>query len=44
MSAHAHTFAGRRWLSRDPIGEYGGINLYDYVLNNPALLYDPLGK
>jgi RHS repeat-associated protein len=24
-----------RWLSRDPIWETGGINLYDYVLNEP---------
>jgi RHS repeat-associated protein len=23
-----------RWLSRDPIAELGGLNLYDYVLNN----------
>jgi RHS repeat-associated protein len=32
-----------RWLSRDPIGEAGGINLYGYVLNNPVNLWDPLG-
>ena len=32
-----------RWLSRDPIGERGGINLYAYVLNNPVNLWDPLG-
>jgi RHS repeat-associated protein len=25
-----------RWLSRDPIGEQGGINLYGYALNNPV--------
>jgi RHS repeat-associated protein len=24
-----------RWLSRDPIGESGGVNLYCYVGNNP---------
>jgi RHS repeat-associated protein len=32
-----------RWLSRDPIGEAGGINLYGYVLNNPVNLWDPYG-
>jgi RHS repeat-associated protein len=25
-----------RWLSRDPIGESSGVNLYAYVLNNPT--------
>jgi hypothetical protein len=25
-----------RWLSRDPIGEEGGINLYGFVHNNPT--------
>jgi RHS repeat-associated protein len=32
-----------RWLSRDPIAEQGGINMYGYVLNNPILYHDPLG-
>ena len=32
-----------RWLSRDPIGETGGINLYGYVGNNPVNATDPLG-
>ena len=32
-----------RWLSRDPSGELGGINLYGYVLNDPVNAYDPDG-
>lgn len=31
------------WLSPDPIGEEGGINLYAYVLNDPLNMWDPLG-
>ena len=33
-----------RWLSRDPIEERGGINLYGYVGNNPVNLIDPDGR
>ena len=32
-----------RWLTRDPIGEEGGANLYGFVRNNPANLIDLLG-
>jgi RHS repeat-associated protein len=32
-----------RWLSRDPIGERGGLNLYGYVGNRPTMAVDPLG-
>jgi RHS repeat-associated protein len=32
-----------RWLSRDPIGERGGANLYGYALNDPIRFSDPLG-
>ena len=32
-----------RWLSRDPIGENGGIDLYAYVGNSPLRWVDTLG-
>lgn len=32
-----------RFINRDPIEEEGGLNLYDYVANNPANYVDPLG-
>jgi RHS repeat-associated protein len=40
----AYDPATGRWLSRDPIGEDGGINLYGYVSNNPVNLWDPTGE
>jgi len=32
-----------RWLSRDPIGEKGGINIYEIIRNNFIDTYDFLG-
>ncbi|HKP94564.1 MAG TPA: RHS repeat-associated core domain-containing protein [Fibrobacteria bacterium] len=32
-----------RWISRDPIGEKDGPNLYAYVANSPINWTDPLG-
>ena len=32
-----------RWLSRDPIEEQGGLNLYGFVNNDPVNAYDTLG-
>ena len=33
----------RNWLTRDPIGERGGLNLYEAMRNNPANYVDLLG-
>ena len=33
-----------RWLSRDPIGEWGGENLYAYVYNSSANFVDKDGR
>lgn len=32
-----------KWINRDPIQEFGGINLYQYCGNTPVLLTDPSG-
>lgn len=32
-----------RWISRDPVGEKGGVNLYAYVRNSSTNAVDPLG-
>jgi len=32
-----------RWISRDPIGERGGLNLYGYALNSPIQSWDRRG-
>jgi RHS repeat-associated protein len=33
-----------KWISRDPIAENGGINLYGYVANDPVNFVDPSGE
>ncbi len=33
-----------RFLTRDPIGTEGGVNLYAYVGNRTPILYDPSGQ
>jgi RHS repeat-associated protein len=33
----------QRWLNQDPIQEWGGLNLYQFVLNDPGNWYDPYG-
>jgi RHS repeat-associated protein len=33
----------QRWLNRDPVGEAGGINMYEFVGNAPLNNVDPLG-
>ncbi|MFA6445372.1 MAG: RHS repeat-associated core domain-containing protein, partial [Sterolibacterium sp.] len=32
-----------RWLSRDPLGEEGGVNLYGFALNDPQNCWDAYG-
>jgi RHS repeat-associated protein len=32
-----------RWVAKDPVFFAGGLNLYQYSLNNPANLIDPNG-
>jgi RHS repeat-associated protein len=39
----ANTGHVAEWLSRDPIEEEGGLNLYGYVGNSPGSSFDPLG-
>jgi len=32
-----------RWMNRDPLGEKGGVNLYEFVGCNPIMFVDPFG-
>jgi RHS repeat-associated protein len=34
----------QRWINRDPIGEEGGLNLYEFVWNDPSNHFDPSGN
>jgi RHS repeat-associated protein len=43
MKARYYDADTARFISEDPIGFEGGINLYAYCLNNPILFIDPLG-
>ena len=40
----AYDPALQRWLSRDPLGEAGGINLYGFVGNSALNAVDPFGE
>jgi RHS repeat-associated protein len=33
----------QRWPNRDPLGENGGVNLYEFVMNQPTLFLDRWG-
>jgi RHS repeat-associated protein len=41
--ARAYSSSLGRWLSRDPIAETGGLNMYEYVNNQPVAITDPTG-
>ncbi|MBI2346297.1 MAG: carboxypeptidase regulatory-like domain-containing protein [Deltaproteobacteria bacterium] len=43
MRARYYDPAQGRFISKDPIGMAGGMNLYGYVGNNPLRAADPLG-
>ena len=40
--AYYHPDEGR-WISRDPIGESGGMGIYEHAFDNPLSRIDPLG-
>jgi len=43
MRARYYDFEEGRFISKDPIGFAGGLNLYVYVGNNPVIGVDPSG-
>ena len=36
--------SAQRWVNRDPIEEFGGINLFSFVANRPTVLVDGDGQ
>ena len=38
-----YSIALRKWISRDPLGEDGGMNLYAFCANDPVNKFDPNG-
>ena len=40
----AYDAATARWISRDPMAETDGFNLYAYVHDNPITHFDPTGR
>ena len=38
-----YSIALRKWISRDPLGEDGGMNLYAFCDNDPVNKFDPNG-
>jgi RHS repeat-associated protein len=40
----AYDSQNARWLTRDPIEEAAGLNMYSYVSNDPINVRDPLGR
>lgn len=41
--SNGRPYNGQDWITRDPSGEEGGINLYQYVQSDPVNNNDPLG-
>ncbi len=44
FSYRHYDYGGGKWMTRDFIGENAGINLFEYVHNEPILLFDSLGN
>ena len=44
MRARYYTPGAGRFLNQDPIGQAGGLNVYNYTANNPVSLIDPKGN
>ena len=44
FSYRHYDYGGGKWMTRDFIGENAGINLFEYVYNEPISLFDSLGN